>query len=152
MNTSRTISSSLAAAALAATLAACGGGSAHHLSKESFIKQADAICLKGSAAQSALSQPSSSTQLPGYVKRIYAIERGVVSDVRALTPPSGDRAAVSSMLDNVDKALAFESNVEAAAATGNQSQINDAQAMGAKYLNQANTAAARYGFKACGNT
>jgi hypothetical protein len=152
MTTSRSISTLLAAAALAATLAACGGGSAHHLSKESFIKQADAICLKGSAAQSALSQPSSNAQLPGYVKRVYAIERGVVSDVRALRPPSGDQATVGSMLDNVDKALAFESNVEAAAATGNQSQINDAQAMGAKYLNQANTAATRYGFKECGNT
>jgi hypothetical protein len=151
MNTSRSISSSLAAAALAATLAACGGGSAHP-SKVAFIKQADAVCLKGSAAQSALSQPSSNAQLPGYVKRIYAIERGVVSNVRALTPPTGDQAIVSSMLDNVDKALAFESNVEAAAATGNQSQINDAQAMGAKYLNQANTAATRYGFKECGNT
>jgi hypothetical protein len=151
MNTSRSISSPLAAAALAATLAACGGGSAHP-SKASFIKRADAICLKGSAAQSALSQPSSSNQLLGYVKRIYAIERGVVSDVRALTPPSGDQATVGSMLDNVDKALAFESNVEAAAATANQSQINDAQALGAKYLNQANTAAARYGFKECGNT
>ncbi|MDX6549216.1 MAG: hypothetical protein QOG33_2766 [Gaiellales bacterium] len=151
MNTSRSISSSLAAAALAATLAACGGGSAHP-SKVAFIKQADAVCLKGSAAQSALSQPSSNAQLPGYVKRIYAIERGVVSNVRALTPPTGDQATVSSMLDNVDKALAFESNVEAAAATGNQSQINDAQAMGAKYLNQANTAATRYGFKECGNT
>jgi len=151
MNTSRSISSSLAAAALAATLAACGGGSAHP-SKAAFIKQADTLCLKGSAAQSALSQPSSNAQLPGYVKRIYAIERGVVSNVRALTPPTGDQATVSSMLDNVDKALAFESNVEAAAATGNQSQINDAQAMGAKYLNQANTAATRYGFKECGNT
>jgi hypothetical protein len=151
MTTSRSISASLAATALAATLAACGGGSSH-LSKASFIKRADAICLKGSAAQSALSQPSSNAQLPGYVKRIYSIERGVVSDVRALAPPSGDEATISSILDNVDKALAFESNVEAAAATGNQSQINDAQAMGAKYLNQANTAAARYGFKECGNT
>jgi hypothetical protein len=151
MSTSRSISASLAATALAATLAACGGGSSH-LSKASFIKRADAICLKGSAAQSALSQPSSNTQLPGYVKRIYSIERGVVSDVRALAPPSGDQATIRSILDNVDKALAFESNVEAAAATGNQSQINDAQAMGARYLNQANTAAARYGFKECGNT
>lgn len=151
MTTSRSISASLAATALAATLAACGGGSSH-LSKASFIKRADAICLKASAAQSALSQPSSNAQLPGYVKRIYSIERGVVSDVRALAPPSGDEATISSILDNVDKALAFESNVEAAAATGNQSQINDAQAMGAKYLNQANTAAARYGFKECGNT
>jgi hypothetical protein len=151
MATSRSISTSLAAVALAATLAACGGGSAHP-SKASFIKQADAICLKGSAAQSALPQPSSNAQLPGYVKRVYAIERGVVSDVRALRPPSGDQATVGSMLDNVEKALAFESNVEAAAATGNQSQINDAQALGARYLNQANTTAARYGFKECGNT
>jgi hypothetical protein len=151
MNTSRGISSLLAAAALAATLVACGGGSAHP-SKAAFIKQADALCLRGSAAQSALSQPSSNAQLPGYVKHIYAIERGVVSNLRALTPPTGDQATVSSMLGNVDKALAFESNVEAAAATGNQSQINDAQAMGAEYLNRANTAAARYGFKECGNT
>jgi hypothetical protein len=86
------------------------------------------------------------------VKRVYGIERGVVSDVRALTPPDGDAATIGSMLDNVDRALAFESEVEAAANTGNQSQINDAEARGAKYLNAANTQAGKYGFKECGNS
>ena len=151
MNTFRSISVPLAGLALAATLAGCGGGSSHP-SKASFIKRADAICLKGSRAQDALPNPSSHADLVAYVKRVYGIERGVVSDVRALTPPDGDADTISTMLDNVDRALAFESDVEAAAGTGNQSQINDAEAKGAKFLNAANTLAARYGFTECGNS
>jgi hypothetical protein len=151
MNAFRSITVSLAGLVLAASLAGCGGSSSHP-SKPSFIKQADAICLKGSRAQDALPQPGSNDQLSAYVKSVYRIERGVVSDVRALTPPDGDASAISTMLDNVDRALAFESDVEAAASTGNQSQINDAEARGAKFLNAANTMAAKYGFKECGNT
>ena len=151
MNTFRSISVPLAGLALAATLAGCGGGSSHP-SKASFIKRADAICLRGSRAQDALNSPSSNADLAAYVKRVYAIERGVVSDVRALTTPDGDTGTISTMLDNVDRALAFESDVEAAAGTGNQSQINDAEAKGAKFLNAANTLAARYGFTECGNS
>jgi hypothetical protein len=151
MNPSRSVSLVLAALALAATLSGCGGGSAHP-SKSSYLKQADAICMHGSKAQDALDQPSSNADLAGYVKRVYAIERGVVSDVRALTPPAGDAATITSMLDNVDRALAFESEVEAAARTGNQSRINDAQAKGATFLNTANTIASKYGFQECGNS
>src|SRR5438445_5336294 len=151
MNAIRSISVPLAGLALAASLAGCGGGSSHP-SKASFIMQADAICLKGSRAQNALPNPSSNADLVAYVKRVYGIERGVVTDVRALNAPDGDSAAIGSMLDNVDRALAFESDVEAAAGTGNQSQINDAEAKGAKFLNAANTQAARYGFKECGNS
>ena len=136
---------------MAATLSGCGGRSAR-ASKSSYIKQADAICMNGSKAQDALAQPSSNAGLAAYVKRVYAIERGVVSDMRALTPPDGDATTIHSMLENVDRALAFESEVEAAAGTGNQSQINDAEAKGATFLNTANTIASKYGFKECGNS
>jgi hypothetical protein len=151
MITSRTISIPLAALALAASLAGCGGSSSHP-SRAAFLKQADAICLQGSKAQDALAEPGSNAELAAYVKHVYSIERGVVGDVRGLTPPDGDARAIDSMLDEVDRALAFESDVEAAAATGNQSQINDAEAKGATFLNAANTQAARYGFKECGNS
>ncbi len=151
MNALRTISPLVAALAVVATLSGCGGSSARP-SKSSYIKQADAICMNGSKAQDALAQPSSNTGLAAYVKRVYAIERGVVSDVRALTPPDGDATTIHSMLENVDRALAFESEVEAAAGTGNQSQINDAEAKGATFLNTANTIASKYGFKECGNS
>jgi hypothetical protein len=151
MKALRWISAPAAALALVAAVAGCGGASAH-LSNASYITRADAICLKASKAQDALSKPSSAAEMTAYVRHVYAIERGVVADVRALTPPDGDASTVRSMLDNVDKALAFESDVEAAAATGNQSQINDAEAKGARFLNSANTKASKYGFKECGNS
>ena len=143
----------LAALAVAVTVAASGGGSSSSApSKSEFIKRADAICVKGSHAQDALPQPASNAELAGYVKHVYAIERGVVQDVRGLQPPSGDASTINSMLDSVDRALAFESDVEAAAMGGDQSAVNNAQAKGAKDLNKANTIATRYGFKACGNS
>jgi hypothetical protein len=108
--------------------------------------------MKASKAESAIPQPASSQQLVGYVRRVYALERGVVADLRGLQPPAEDRGTIDRMLDSVDRALAFESDVEAAARSGNQSRINDAQAKGARYLNRANVIASRYGFMECGNT
>jgi hypothetical protein len=142
----------LSAAGIAAALAGCSsaGSSAGQLSKGEFIKQADVICTAGSKAQDRLPEPGSAAQLVSYVKQIYAIERGVVHDVRALSAPAADRPTIGRMLDNVDSALGLEPVVEAAARSGNQSQINDAQAGGAKYLNAAKVIASRYGFTACG--
>lgn len=138
--------------ALSLTLAACGGGSSSGMSKAAYISRADGICLKASQAERALPQASSGAQLATYVKHVYDLERGVVQDMRQLAPPAGDRATIDAMLNSVDKALGFESDVEAAAMTGNQGTINNAQAKGAKFLNRANVLAARYGFKECGNT
>jgi len=137
---------------LAAALSGCGGSSSSGASKAAFIKRADTICLRASKAQDALTQPASNAQRAAYVKRVYAIERGVVADLRGLQPPSSDRATVNDMLDSVDRALAFESDVEAAAMGGDQSAINSAEAKGARDLNHATTVAKRYGFKECGNT
>ena len=138
--------------ALAAALAGCGGGSSSGTSRAAFIKRADTICLRASRAQDALSQPSSNAQLAAYVKHVYQIERTTVADLRDLQAPSADRATIGDMLDSVDRALAFESDVETAAISGDQSAINSAQAKGARDLNHANTVAKRYGFKECGNT
>jgi hypothetical protein len=154
MNTPRTLTALLAATATL-SLAACGGGSsssAQMMSKDAYITKADAMCLKASKAEDAIPQPQSPAQLTGYVRRVYALERGVVVHLRALRPPAGDSGTIERMLDSVDRALAFESDVEQATRTGNQSQINDAQARGAKYLNRASTIASRYGFTECGNT
>jgi hypothetical protein len=142
----------LSLVALAATLAGCGGGSSSGSSRAEFIKRADAICLRASKAQDALSQPASNAELAAYVKHVYVIERSVVVDLRRLQPPSGDRTTVNDMLDSVDRALAFESDVETAAMSGDQSAINSAQAKGARDLNHATTVARRYGFKECGNS
>jgi hypothetical protein len=142
------------AAAAAISLAGCGGGSgsSQMMSKAAYITRADAICLRASRAETAIPQPQTPGQLAGYVKRVYSLERRVVSDLRALPAPAEDQTTLASMLDSVDRALAFESDVEAAARTGNQSRINDAQAKGATYLNRANVLASRYGFTECGNT
>jgi len=120
------------------------------LPKTEFIRQADAICTRGSAEQNRLPEPASAKELVAHVRTIYAIERDVVADVRALAAPDDDRALIVRMLDNVDKALALEPLVEAAARSGNQSQINEAQAGGARYLNAARAIASEYGFRACG--
>jgi hypothetical protein len=153
MNPWNLLRMTVATTAAGAVLAGCGGGSSSsggQLSKGDFIKQADAICLAGSKAQNRLPDPGSTGDLVRYVKTIYAIERGVVQDMRALAAPAADRDTIMRMLDNVDKSLAREPVVEAAARSGNQSQINDSQAGGAKFLNAAKVIASRYGFTACG--
>ena len=66
--------------------------------------------------------------------------------------PLGDSATVKTMLDNVDRALSFEGDVESAAMGGNQSSINSAEAKGAVFLDRATVAATKFGFKECGNT
>jgi hypothetical protein len=152
MNAQRLIFTATAAATLAVA-AACGGTSGTAaLSKPAYIKRADAICLRASRAENALGQPSSGPQRVAYVRKVYSIERGVVQRLRTLQAPSADAATVKTMLDNVDRALSFEGDVESAAMGGNQSSINSAEAKGAVFLDRATVAATKFGFKECGNT
>jgi hypothetical protein len=152
MNAHRLILTAIACPALAIA-AACGGTSGTAaLSKPTYIKAADAICSRASRAENALGQPSSGPQRVAYVRKVYAIERGVVGRLRSLQPPPADAATVTTMLDNVDRALSFEGDVESAAMGGNQASINSAEARGAVFLNRATVAAAKFGFKECGNT
>ena len=152
MNAQRLIFTATAAATLAVA-AACGGTSGTAaLTKPAYIKRADAICLRASRTENALSQPNSGPQRVAYVRKVYSIERGVVQRLRSLRAPSADAATVKTMLDNVDRALSFEGGVESAAMGGNQSSINSAEAKGAVFLDRATVAAAKFGFKECGNT
>ena len=152
MNMHRATLIAFAAAGLSIA-AGCGGASGHAgLSKPAYIKHADAVCLKASRAEDALAQPASGSQRVAYVKRTYAIERGVVRRLRALAPAPGGAATIDAMLTNVDRALAFEPDVASAAISGNQSTINSAEARGAPFLHRATTAAAAYGFAVCGNS
>jgi hypothetical protein len=148
----RLLGTTLGAVAAAAALTGCAGGgsAASPLPRGDFIKRADAICLAASRAENRLAQPASPDQRVAYVRHVYSIERGVVHDLRRLAAPAGDERTIARMLDQVDMALALQPQVVAAAGSGTQSQINDAQAGGARYLNAAKVIASRYGFKACG--
>jgi len=152
MNPHRLTFTAIAGATLAIA-AACGGtGGTAALSKPTYIKRADAICARASQAENALGQPNSGAQRVAYVRKVYSIERGVVQRLRSLQAPSTDAATLKTMLDNVDRALSFEGDVESAAMGGNQSSINSAEAKGAVFLNRATVAAAKFGFTECGNT
>jgi hypothetical protein len=101
----------------ALTAAGCGGGgggdsstTAGPLSKDEFIKQADRICSEGDAATQAEFQrafpnqqsPPTGDQLAQVAKIAGQGVKDEITKIRALGPPAGDEAAVTSFLNAAD--------------------------------------------------
>lgn len=80
-------------------VAACGGGSggavATGVSKADYLKAAEVICTKTNTEQKALKTPTAVEELAPYVARIVAIADEATTSLQALTPPSGDVAALT---------------------------------------------------------
>jgi hypothetical protein len=67
--------------------AACGGGGEDRLSREEFISQADAICLKYAKDAAAVGLPESFADFGEWAPEAKAISERVLRELRALEPP-----------------------------------------------------------------
>jgi len=141
-----TLAALLSAAALFA--AGCGGDDNSSSgepapTKAAYIVDADAICAADQADFEAIVQslpsdveaPESQTAITGEIVPLY---RDQIEQLRALTAPGGDDEATAAIYDAVDGAL----NVIEA----NPSALDQADT-----FDEANTLAANYGLKVCGN-
>ncbi len=83
-------------------VAACGGddaGGGEALTKAEWIAAADAICVGVDEELGLIPEPQTPEEMGEAGVRVWEIHRAGLAELRALTPPEGDEAAVEGILD-----------------------------------------------------
>lgn len=145
------------AVALAVVLAASGcfggggGGSstASGPTRAQFIARAVAVCNRYQHQIGVLPQVSDLPGLAVAAGRAVALERRELHDLRALTPPLADRAAVGRLLGSLQRSIDAGRRLSTAAASGDRAAVLAAtQALTARLLDT-NRLAQPFGLGTC---
>jgi hypothetical protein len=131
---------------LGSVLAGCGGGSNDRLTKDEFVKQADAICAKfdkriETAAGSAFANPGKPTddEIAAFAtSTIFPTIDEQLDDLRALEPPKADEAQVDAIFDEAQASL-------------DELRANPALLTEDKGFEETDRLARAYGLTACAN-
>jgi hypothetical protein len=144
------------AVALAVVLAASGcfggGGASSGTSgstRAQFIARAVAVCNRYQHQIGVLPQV---TDLPGLAVaagRAVALQRRELHDLRALTPPRADRAAVGRLLGSLQLSIGAGSRLSAAAASGDRTAVLAATQVLTARLLETNRLAQPFGLGSC---
>jgi hypothetical protein len=122
------------------------GATGEALTKDEFIKQADAICASGdktiNEAFDALGpgEPSGQEQEQVITDTVVPEVQGEIDGIRALTPPAGDEEEVGAILDAAQSAV---DEVKADPSLLTEQNAEDP-------FKEANQLAKEYGLKECG--
>jgi hypothetical protein len=134
------------AGAAALTVTGCGGG---RLSHGDFVRRADAVCSAYDAQVNLLTRPTSYDDVTAYVEMTLPLYVAALDKLRALEPPSADRAAVKAWLASTAKVEAAMRRLRDAAMRHDPAATNDAsEAVQAASL-ASRKAAASLGLEVC---
>ena len=133
-------------------LSACAGGGDEGVSKDAFVRDANAICRENAEAIDALG-PEPGYAVAGAVKwfeRLVAIQRDSVSKLSALRPPDEDKATIAEMLSKWQRAV-DDAGPELVASVRSRDfqRFNRAVDKGIKLLQEGDLVAAEYGLDDC---
>ncbi len=123
--------------------------------KRAYIDQADAICREGNARLKPFEDQAFSRGIPDlatwrtFLTSAIPIFGDVLQRLRVLTPPPGDGATVSTMLDDFDRALAAARRATDAAAAGDQRAFDAALDEATTFAKRGDDQSKRYGFRNC---
>jgi hypothetical protein len=138
----------LLALAVVGLAAGCGGGSGR-LSKEEYVKQADAICTKYNAKLKALPRPTGISALPAYVDRALPLARKGDDELRALEPPKDEEQTAKEWLDQNDSVVGSMERLRDAAKKGDRAGIQTALNEATSANQSANRLARQLGLTVC---
>lgn len=130
-------------------LAACGGGGP---SKESFVADADRICRAESAPLASVKAPTSFPELSETARTIAAAVDAQLPRLRALDRPSGDDAAVDTMLGALGGVSDAARALQGAAARNDEGGTAAATRDMAVRAKAASDSGRAYGFATCGGS
>jgi hypothetical protein len=137
-------------AALAASLAlgACGGSA---LSKDEYVKQADAICKSFDAKQKKLPQPKSISDFADLTKKAKPLIEDQIKQLRGLKAPDSIKKQTNQAYDLLDQQVPKLDELSAAAKKNDTAKIQQVAVSAGKLSAQANAKAKEIGLKVCGN-
>jgi hypothetical protein len=123
--------------------------------KRAYIDQADAICRDGNQRLKPLEDRAFSRGVPDlatwrtFLTSAVPVFGDVLGRLRALTPPPGDEAGVSAMLDEFDRALAAARRATDAAGAGDQRAFDAALDEATTFAKRGDDQSKGYGFRHC---
>jgi hypothetical protein len=146
--------SGAAAAAIAAgaLAAACGGsGGSDRLTKEEYIKEADAICADANQQINALGEPQDLEQLAAMSEQAVTIAQQQLAKLRALVPPEEIEEQVNRAYDLVEQQNGIAEEIAAAAKAGDAGKIQQLVDEAAPLEQEGDDIAANIGLQECGS-
>jgi hypothetical protein len=123
--------------------------------KQAYIDRADAVCREGNQRLKPFEDQAFSRGIPDlttwrtFLTAALPVFDDVLKRVRALTPPPGDEATVSAMLDEFDRALAAARRAIDAAAGGDQRAFDAALDEATTFAKRGDDQSKAYGFRDC---
>ncbi len=134
-------------AALTLALAACGSEA---LTKEQYIKQADAICKDFDAQQKKLPEPKSIADFEKLTEQAKPLLEDQISQLRDLKAPDEIKDQTESAYDLLDQQLPKLDELKKAAGDNDSAGVQKVAAGASKLSDQANQKAKEIGLKVCG--
>ena len=142
---------------------ACGGKSAEGatsptgppLSKPAYIAAANAVCATADAKIKALPMPSSASSSEtkaAYLGKVGALLEGELDGLRAIKPPTADKATIDSLDALFVTALAQIGRARTAALGGVSTEYEAAMNAVSSTSSEFNQIATSYGLDICGRT
>lgn len=143
-----------AAVMIVAALSACGGGNTSHpLSKDRYIKEANAICADSDARIKAVERAPESASTTEKIKvydEILSLSKDELHKLQSLTPPDADKSTISGLLTLFDSGIVQLTRVRDAAARGDANGYRAASTAATSLIHEANQIATDYGLDICG--
>lgn len=119
---------------------------------EAFVRDADRACATADGRLVQLSAPTWQAPLErraAYLRATVPVFRRLVTNLRALTPPDGDREELERMWEQLDVVIDRFSQAIRAAKAGDESGYQMAEIGGFERLMDVRWLLTRYGLRAC---
>jgi hypothetical protein len=136
--------------ALLPLLVACSGGDA--LSKQEFIRQADAICNEFDDKLADARPPTTIEGIKDFAQQTQDLMSDALSQLRELEPPGDDRETVDAMLSNLERVTSLLPELADAAQQQDLQRIQELNGEFTTQVNEFNDRAESYGLEVCGST
>jgi hypothetical protein len=134
---------------LGSLAAGCGSGSEGTQDRETWAREANAICQDSLDEVEAFGEPTTAAELAALVERTIPIFERSMRDLRALSPPEGFEAEAEEMLDHYAEAGDFSPEILEALKAGNEERAVELSEMQLDIGEQGDAIAADLGATAC---
>lgn len=139
----------LATPAFVLALAGCGGE--ERLSKNEYVRQADAICAKYERRLDSIPEPRSLREVSPFIERGLPLAKDELAELEELRPPEADEAKVARLLAQVKETITELERLRDAAAARDRAAAETAAARVEEASGRASKLARGYGLEECGS-
>lgn len=122
------------------------------LSKEEYIRRADAICEEAEKQTEQIQPPRTPDALAEFVDEAERITGDLLADLRELEPPEEGRETIDSLLARIEDALGFLPELKEAAEERAAGRVRELGEELQQASSEANDLAQEYGLQVCGRT